>query len=147
MKRPWNRTNANVYSLATIDNHNRLNMNICTYVSVVNMKPRIYTIAIDYKTKTYNNLINNSNKVVLQALSINNIRLIRKLGKQSGKYINKEVYLKKKKCLTKWKNHTVCMPAMNSISRKKVLQNRMWESIWASKIITGINREGVDIFR
>lgn len=107
MKRPWNRTNANVYSLATIDNHNRLNMNICTYVSVVNMKPRIYTIAIDYKTKTYNNLINNSNKVVLQALSINNIRLIRKLGKQSGKYINKEVYLKKKKYLTKWKNHTV----------------------------------------
>ena len=96
MKRPWNRTNANVYSLATIDNHNRLNMNICTYVSVVNMKPRIYTIAIDYKTKTYNNLINNSNKVVLQALSINNIRLIRKLGKQSGKYINKEVYFKKK---------------------------------------------------
>ena len=75
MKRPWNRTNSSVYSLVTHDIKNQLNMNICTYVSVVNMNPRSYSIAIDYQTKTYENLINNGNKVVLQSLSINNIKL------------------------------------------------------------------------
>ena len=92
MKRPWNRTNSSVYSLVTHDVKNQLNMNICTYVSVVNMNPRTYSIAIDYQTKTYENLINNSKKVVLQALSTNNIKLIRKLGKQSEKDINKEIF-------------------------------------------------------
>tara|TARA_B100000927_G_scaffold291252_1_gene292570 strand:+ start:318 stop:797 length:480 start_codon:yes stop_codon:yes gene_type:complete len=107
MKRPWNRTNSSVYSLVTHDVKNQLNMNICTYVSVVNMNPRSYSIAIDYQTKTYDNLINNSNKVVLQALSTNNIKLIKKLGKQSGKDINKEIFLKKNNYLTEWKNHIV----------------------------------------
>ncbi len=40
MKRPWNRTNLNIYSLATY-NKKEINMNICTYVSVVNMNPKI----------------------------------------------------------------------------------------------------------
>ena len=53
MKRPWNRTNSSIYSLVTHDVKNQLNMNICTYVSVVNMNPRTYSIAIDYQTKTY----------------------------------------------------------------------------------------------
>ena len=95
MKRPWNRTNSSVYSLVTRDIKNQLNMNICTYVSVVNMNPRSYVIAIDYQTKTYENLTKSNNKVVLQALSINNMKLIKKLGKQSGKDINKEIFLKK----------------------------------------------------
>ena len=107
MKRPWNRTNSSVYSLVTVDNHNKINMNICTYVSVVNMNPRIYTIAIDYKTKTYDNLVNFKNKVILQALGKKNISLVRKLGKESGKNINKEVYLTKNNLLTKWKNYMV----------------------------------------
>ena len=107
MKRPWNRTNSSVYSLATVDNQNELNMNICTYVSVVNMNPRIYTIAIDYKTKTYDNLVNYKNKITLQALSKKNMNLVRKLGKESGKNINKEAYLTKNNFLTKWKSHMV----------------------------------------
>ena len=107
MKRPWNRTNSSVYSLVTVDNHNEINMNICTYVSVVNMNPRIYTIAIDYKTKTYDNLVNFKNKVILQALGKKNISLVRKLGKESGKNINKEAYLTKNNLLTKWKNYMV----------------------------------------
>ena len=107
MKRPWNRTNSSVYSLVTRDIKNQLNMNICTYVSVVNMNPRSYVIAIDYQTKTYENLTKSNNKVVLQALSINNMKLIKKLGKQSGKDINKEIFLKKNNYLTKWKNHTI----------------------------------------
>ena len=107
MKRPWNRTNSSVYSLVTRDIKNQLNMNICTYVSVVNMNPRSYAIAIDYQTKTYENLTKSNNKVVLQALSINNMKLIKKLGKQSGKDINKEIFLKKNNYLTKWKKHTI----------------------------------------
>ena len=107
MKRPWNRTNSSVYSLATFDNQNELNMNICTYVSVVNMNPRIYTIAIDYKTKTYDNLVNYKNKVILQALGKKNMSLVRKLGKESGKNINKKAYLTKNNFLTKWKSHMV----------------------------------------
>ena len=53
MKRPWNRVHTNIYSLLTNNNLNDFNMNICTYVSVVNMNPRMYAISIDYNTKTY----------------------------------------------------------------------------------------------
>lgn len=41
MKRPWNLANVPVYSLATYAGQ-KVNMNICTYVSAVNMKPKRY---------------------------------------------------------------------------------------------------------
>ena len=53
MKRPWNIISPPVYSLVTYDEEGKVNMNICTYVSAVSMKPKIYSIAIDYTTKTY----------------------------------------------------------------------------------------------
>ena len=46
MRRPWNIINLPIYSLQTVDSNGKLNMNICTYVSVVSMKPKIYSIAI-----------------------------------------------------------------------------------------------------
>ena len=46
MKRPWNRINTNIYSLLTQNSESDFNMNICTYVSVVNMTPKIYMISI-----------------------------------------------------------------------------------------------------
>ena len=52
MKRPWNIINPAVYSLITYDEHDTLNMNICSYVSAVSLKPKLYLIAIDYSTKT-----------------------------------------------------------------------------------------------
>ena len=55
MKRPWNIISPPVYSLVTYDEHGKVNMNICTYVSAVSMKPKMYSIAIDYTTKTYKN--------------------------------------------------------------------------------------------
>ena len=58
MKRPWNRINPNVYSLMTSCEEPHYNMNICTYVSVVNMHPKIYLISIDKSTLTYKNLTN-----------------------------------------------------------------------------------------
>ena len=107
MKRPWNRTSTNVYSLLTYDEVNDLNMNICTYVSAVNMNPRIYAIAIDYKTKTYKNLMSSSSGIVLQCLSIKNLNSVRILGKKSGHNFDKSKYLLKKKSITHWKSYTI----------------------------------------
>ena len=84
MKRPWNRTNQNIYSLITFNESNIFNMNICTYVSVINMQPKIYAISIDYNTLTYLNLNKNNNNYVLQGLSTNNIDTVKVLGKKSG---------------------------------------------------------------
>ena len=105
MKRPWNIIDLPVYSLLSNDINGNINMNICTYVSAVSMKPKIYSIAIDFKTKTYDNLIA-SDRVVLQLLSKKNISLVRTLGKKSGKKIDKNNYLKKKK-LFNWKGYEV----------------------------------------
>ena len=53
MKRPWNIVDHAVYSLVSYDNENNINMNICTYVSAISMKPKVFMIAIYYGTKTY----------------------------------------------------------------------------------------------
>jgi len=107
VKRPWNRTNQNIYSLMTTSEENILNMNICTYVSVVNMNPKMYAIAIDFKTLTYSNLINNNRNTVLQALSKKNLNLIRYLGKKSGYNYDKNKYLIKNKLTTNWRGYSI----------------------------------------
>ena len=106
MKRPWNIINPPIYSLVTYDETDNLNMNICSYVSAVSLKPKLYSIAIDYSTKTYENLKLNSH-VVLQLLSKSHLKIIRKLGKTSGYLFNKENYLKSRKMLDYWRNNTV----------------------------------------
>jgi len=107
MKRPWNRTNSNVYSLLTHNLKGETNMNICTYVSVVNMNPRLYAVSIDYNTLTYKNLISSSGNVVLQCLGKKNISVIRSLGKKSGLVFDKMIYLKKNQLITSWNNFIV----------------------------------------
>lgn len=107
MKRPWNRTNSNVYSLLTHNLKGENNMNICTYVSVVNMNPRLYAVSIDYNTLTYKNLISSSGNVVLQCLGKKNISVIRSLGKKSGLVFDKMVYLKKNQLIKSWNNFIV----------------------------------------
>ena len=106
MKRPWNRTNLNIYSLATYNNK-EINMNICTYVSVVNMNPKSYMVSIDYKTLTYENLNKKNTSFVLQCLSKNNMNTIKNLGKKSGNNFNKLKYLSKNNLLSNWKNYPV----------------------------------------
>ena len=99
MKRPWNIIDLPVYSLLSNDINGNINMNICTYISAVSMKPKIYSIAIDFNTKTYDNLIA-SDRVVLQLLSKKNISLVRTLGKKRVvKKLIRTVILKKKNCL------------------------------------------------
>ncbi|MDA8956305.1 flavin reductase [Flavobacteriales bacterium] len=107
MKRPWNIVSPTVYSLVTYNSNNRLNMNICTYVSAISMQPKMYSIAIDYNTLSYQNLKKSSEPVILQLLSIENSKLVRKLGKSSGFKTNKEEYLAKKGLLANYKNRQI----------------------------------------
>lgn len=118
MRRPWNIINLPIYSLQTVDSNGKLNMNICTYVSVVSMKPKIYSIAIYYGTKTIENL-ENSNNVVLQILSKENISLVKTLGKKSGVKIDKDKFLRKQNLL-KWKEYEVLDKSCALIELKKI---------------------------
>ena len=119
MKRPWNIINLPIYSLVTYDETDNLNMNICSYVSAVGLKPKLYSIAIDYTTKTYDNLKLNS-FVVLQLLSKYHLKIIRKLGKTSGYIFNKEKYLKSKNMLDNWRKNIVLKDTCALIELKKI---------------------------
>ena len=57
-------------------------------------------------TKTYKNL-EKSSKVVLQLLSASNLKVIRKLGKISGKLFDKDRYLNSYNLLQSWKDYNV----------------------------------------
>lgn len=107
MKRPWNIVSPTIYSLITYNKNNKLNMNICTYVSAISMKPKMYAIAIDFDTLSYQNLKENSELVVLQLLSSENSKLVRKLGKTSGFKTDKQEYLTKNNLLTNYKKHQI----------------------------------------
>ena len=119
MKRPWNIINPPIYSLVTYDETDNLNMNICSYVSAVSLKPKLYSIAIDYSTKTYENLKLNSS-VVLQLLSKSHLKIIRKLGKTSGYLYNKEKYLRSKEMLEDWRRNIVLKDTCALIELKKI---------------------------
>ena len=119
MKRPWNIINLPIYSLVTYDETDNLNMNICSYVSAVSLKPKLYSIAIDYSTKTYENLKLNS-FVVLQLLSKSHLKIIRKLGKISGYLFNKEKYLRSKEMLEDWRRNIVLKDTCALIELKKI---------------------------
>ena len=119
MKRPWNIINPPIYSLVTYDQTDNLNMNICSYVSAVSLKPKLYSIAIDYSTKTYENLKLNP-YVVLQLLSKSHLKIIRKLGKKSGYLFNKEKYLNSIKMLDYWRKNIVLKDTCALIELKKI---------------------------
>lgn len=83
MKRPWNRPDYAVWSLSTVDETGKYNMNICTYVIPVSMNPKKFCIAIYHGTKTYEN-IKQGNTALLQLLGEHQSDAIRNLGKSSG---------------------------------------------------------------
>lgn len=107
-KRPWNQTDHPVYSLSTIDIEGVANMNICTYVSAVTLKPKKFMVAVDIKSQTHVN-ITKSMIGVLQLLSEKDIDLVRRLGKKTGKEKNKLKTLKDR--TTIWKEFTVLTSA------------------------------------
>ena len=136
MRRPWNISNSPIYSLVTFDD-NILNMNICSYVSVVNMTPKIYAISLDYNTKTYKNIINQTSNIVLQLLSVENINVVRKLGKNSGNNINKSHYLNEKQLLTRWNNIEVLKntSALIMLGYKDIISNLPDHSIFIFDVL------------
>ena len=82
--KPWNQPNLPVYSLSTYSpESHKINMNICTYISCISMKPKLYSIAVYKNTLTHNNTINTED-FLLQLLSMQNLNIVKKLGKTSG---------------------------------------------------------------
>lgn len=98
MRKAWNIPIQTVYSLLTYDASGNANMNICTYVTGVSMQPKRFVIAVYKNTKTLDNLSFNQT-VVLQVLNETHAPLVKLLGKQSGKKIDKMQRLRKCDCL------------------------------------------------
>ncbi len=122
MQKPWNIPNLPVYSLATF-NRGILNMNICTYVSAISMKPKLYAIAVYNNTKTLQN-VEEGDMAILQLLHYNHASLIKKLGQTSGLAYDKHGYLKKKDLLFNWNGYEVLknLCAVIELKKKDALQ-------------------------
>ena len=109
MRRPWNLVNSPVYSLATYA-EGQINMNICTYVTAVSMKPKLYAIALAHDSQTMEN-IEASDQVVLQLLRHPHASLVKLLGKSSGKKVDKTARLEKLAWLSSWRSFPVLKDA------------------------------------
>lgn len=96
MKRPWNKIPHVLYSLSTTSLEGKSNMNICSYVVPISMKPRKYMIALDPNSKTYDNFCKDR-EWILQVLSRDSQKYVQAFEKKSGKNVNK---------LEKYKNET-----------------------------------------
>lgn len=105
MRRPWNAVNTAIYSLVS-GRDETTNMNICSYVSPISKNPKLYAVAIDPKSYTYQLLAKNKD-AILQLLHKNQQNLVRTLGKKSGESYNKLAYLEKKEELSSWGNRPV----------------------------------------
>jgi flavin reductase (DIM6/NTAB) family NADH-FMN oxidoreductase RutF len=110
MQKPWNRVDQPVYSYATIGTTGA-NMNIATYVVPVSMKPKRILVAVYQNTKSFDNLEINPT-FVLQYLAEEQANLVRLLGKQSGKKVNKMAKLEKRKLLEIWNGFPVLSDAL-----------------------------------
>jgi flavin reductase (DIM6/NTAB) family NADH-FMN oxidoreductase RutF len=119
MQRPWNIPEAPVYSLSTVDVEGKLNMNICTYVTAISMKPKMYAIAVYKNTKTLENILNGSS-VALQLLSSHQYKLVNYLGKKSGINFDKESYLSNKKIIEMWDSHSILKNIAAVVSLSKI---------------------------
>lgn len=82
-KKPWNRTNLPVYSIASVSAEGMANMNICTYATAVSMQPKRFAVAIYKGTRTLLN-VQQTQKMGLQLLGVQHLPLVRRLGKTSA---------------------------------------------------------------
>lgn len=119
MKKAWNIPNLPVYSLASYNHLGVVNMNVCTYVSAISMKPKLYSVAVYNNTQTLDNIEQNE-FAVLQLLHSSQYHLINKLGKSSGKNYNKYNYLFKKSILTYWEDFVVLKDCSALVLLKKI---------------------------
>jgi flavin reductase (DIM6/NTAB) family NADH-FMN oxidoreductase RutF len=91
-KKPWNRVDQPVYSIASAA-EGQVNMNICSYATPVSMKPKRFIVAI-YKNTLTLELVRKNPEFILQYLTQEQHRLINLLGKKSGYSIDKTQRLK-----------------------------------------------------
>ena len=85
--KPWNRVDGPVYSLSTT-HAGRGNLNICSYVTPISMKPKRFIIGVYKDTKTLENL--EANPVgLLNYLSKDHANLVKLLGKKTGHKFDK----------------------------------------------------------
>ncbi len=105
MQRPWNLPSLPVYSLATYA-EGRVNMNICTYVTAVSLKPKKMAVAVYQGSRTLTNL-NDTQPVVLQLSGQSQHGLVRHLGKKSGNDWDKDTWLKKRELTHLWHGYPV----------------------------------------
>lgn len=110
-KRPWNRVNLPVYSIASTDGKGNYNMHIITYAGQMSMEPKRFVCGIYEGTKTLENVIGHP-EFVLQLLSENQYRLVELLGKKSGHQLNKIERLEKRKLLTHWNGFPILKDAL-----------------------------------
>ena len=117
MKRPWNIPDLPVYSLATYGQ--RVNMNICTYVTAISMKPKLYAIGIYQNTQTLENMYERD-LAVLQLLNRDHYPFVKILGKKSGKAFDKQKWLKKNNLLEEWHGFKVLKGATARLLLQKL---------------------------
>ncbi len=122
MKKPWNLPDSTVYSLATY-NENKVNMNICTYVTPISMKPKLYAIAVYENTKTLE-LLRTNPICVLQLLNPSQYNLVTYLGKKTGHNFDKHAYLIKRNLLELWQNHLVLKNTSALLMLEKIDENK-----------------------
>jgi flavin reductase (DIM6/NTAB) family NADH-FMN oxidoreductase RutF len=118
MKRPWNLSNIPVYSLITYKGE-KLNMNICTYVTAVSMNPKRYMVAVYHHTQSLQNIGKNKT-AILQVLGKHHLTLVNTLGKKSGLHYDKETYLLKKKWLEVWNDKKILTNCAGVMELEKI---------------------------
>ena len=91
--------NEQVYSIASLSQKGKCNMNIATYIVPITMKPKQYLVAVYRDTETHQNIFIEKQSFLLQALSLQNISTVKVLGKKSGKVFDKVSYILKQKPL------------------------------------------------
>ena len=85
--KPWNRVDAQVYTLATSAN-GKGNLNICTYVTPIAMKPKRFVIGVYKGTRTLENLEKNP-VGILQYMAVDQWEHVKLLGKKTGNTVDK----------------------------------------------------------
>lgn len=73
-----------IWSLSTKNKDNETNMNICSYVVPISMKPKEFMVALYYNTQTYEN-VRATRRGCLQLLAHDQYNLVRPLGKVSAR--------------------------------------------------------------
>jgi flavin reductase (DIM6/NTAB) family NADH-FMN oxidoreductase RutF len=95
MRKLWNRPDLPVWSMVTKDETGHSNLNICTYVTSISMKPKRILVALYRGTKTLEN-IEKTQHGLLQLLSEELAPVVRVCGQQSGYAMNKLARLQKR---------------------------------------------------